>query len=223
VSAVAIDARHCGWEMCGCKRFRFARNTIRVCRHLQKIGIQSYLQQRRQLWDITTYKCLQLSTIQHSRPPQTLSLQTRCAFADVSVLSTFTYSSMHSNVATQTCPWTRLWTRLCASVLSRPHISAALPAHTIVSYLNSPANGGRDGESSWLSHRCLEQQVAVETWRVCAVSIKQQLQKPAKECVLLADIHAELRSLCHFSLLSLLGNWQAYQFTCIIRIRLWER
>ena len=36
--------------------------------------------------------------------------------------------------------------------------------------------------------------MAVETGRVCAVSVKQQLQKLKTERVLLADLHAELRS-----------------------------
>jgi len=44
-----------------------------------------------------------------------------------------------------------------------------------------------------------------------AISVKQQLGKPTTERVLLAYLRAELRS--H---LSLLGNWQADQFTCII-------
>jgi len=52
---------------------------------------------------------------------------------------------------------------------------------------------------------------AVETRCLPTVSIKQQLQRPANERVLLADLQVELRS--H---LSLLGNWQADQFTCII-------
>jgi len=46
---------------------------------------------------------------------------------------------------------------------------------------------------------------------VCII-VKQQLQNPATEQVLLADPHAEL-----WSHLSLLGNWQADQFMCIIR------
>ena len=44
------------------------------------------------------------------------------------------------------------------------------------------------------------------------VSVKQQLQRPTTERELLADLHAEL-----WYLLSSLGNWQADQFTCIIR------
>jgi len=59
---------------------------------------------------------------------------------------------------------------------------------------------------------------AVETQRVRAISIEQQLQRPATERVLLADLHVELRSL-----LSLLRNWQADQFTCIIRTPDFER
>ena len=45
-----------------------------------------------------------------------------------------------------------------------------------------------------------------------AVSLMQQLHRPTTERVLLVDLHVELRSL-----LSLLGNRQADQFTCIIR------
>ena len=83
------------------------------------------------------------------------------------------------------------------------------------------ANGTREGERSWLSahlcwlsHQCLERQVAVETRRVHAVSIRQQLQKPTTERVLLATF-----TLNSVLFLSLLGNWQADQFTCIIRTR----
>jgi len=76
-----------------------------------------------------------------------------------------------------------------------PHISAALTVQTIVSYNYSPGEQREEGESSWLSHRCLERQVAVETLRVHAVSNKQQLQRPTTERVLLADLHVELWSL----------------------------
>ena len=39
VVAVAIDARHCRWEMCRCKYFRFHQ---KYCPCLQRIGIQSH-------------------------------------------------------------------------------------------------------------------------------------------------------------------------------------
>ena len=41
--------------------FACARNTVCVRRRLQRIGIQSYHRRRRQLRDITTYKCPQLN------------------------------------------------------------------------------------------------------------------------------------------------------------------
>jgi len=51
---------------------------------------------------------------------------------------------------------------------------------TLASFVTS-GNGGREGECSWLSHRCLEVKwanVAVESGCVHAVSVKQQLQRP---------------------------------------------
>ena len=47
--------------------------------------------------------------------------------------------------------------------------------------------------------------------RLPTVTVKQQLQRPTTERVLLADLHTEL-----WSHLLLLGNWLADQFTCII-------
>ena len=46
-----------------------------------------------------------------------------------------------------------------------------------------------------------------------AVRVKQQLQRPTTKQVLLADCHVEL-----WFILPLPGNWQAGQFTCIIRM-----
>ena len=91
---------------------------------------------------------------------------------------------------------------------SRPHISAALPVHTIIS---SP--GGKEGDSSWLS--------VTPVPRTSSGPLRRMRQLKLHACVLsascnsytklLADLHVELRSL-----LSLLTNWQADQF-CIIR------
>ena len=115
----------------------------------------------------------------------------------------------------------RSWTNLRDR--SRPHISAALPVHAIIS---SPGflNGGREGESSWLSVTPVPRTSSGplrrmrQLKRVRAVSLMQQLHRPTTERVLLADLHVELRSL-----LSLLRNWQTDQFTCIIRTPDFER
>ena len=80
-----------------------------------------------------------------------------------------------------------------------------------------PANGGREGESSWLSVTpvprtssgpLLLRRMLQLKLDACAVSIMQQPQRLITERVLNeCDLHVELRSL-----LSLLGNRQADQF-----------
>ena len=102
--------------------------------------------------------------------------------------------------------------RLCAftETFSSTHLCCTVCAYDCFLLL-SLANGGREGENSWLLRQYLERQVAAETSHARAVSIKKQLQKPTTERVQLADLHAEL-----WSHLSLLGNWQADQITCII-------
>ena len=97
--------------------------------------------------------------------------------------------------------------RTRSQICSRLHISVALPAHTVVSYYSprQATNGGGEQLAVTAVPR-LERQVgqcaalAVETWLVHAVSIKQQLQKPTTERMLLADLYTELWCgvICHF-------------------------
>ena len=104
--------------------------------------------------------------------------------------------------------------RLC------PHSSAAWTVCAVAHY--SPQRTVEGSEREAGCHTGAQNvkwaNSAVETQRVRAISIEQQLQRPATERVLLADLHVELRSL-----LSLLRNWQADQFTCIIRTPDFER
>ena len=97
---------------------------------------------------------------------------------------------------------------------SRLHISAALPVHAIISSPGERREGR--GEQLAVSHTVPRTSSGPlrrmrQLKRVHAVSVMQQLQRLTTEQVLLADLHVELRSL-----LSLLGNQQADQFTCII-------
>jgi len=89
------------------------------------------------------------------------------------------HARMHSNV--------QMWTRLCA--FTETFLSAHLFCATFACscfLLLSAANGGREGEKSWLSLWYLTS--GCWNWCVCAVSIKQQVQKPTTERVLLADL-----------------------------------
>jgi len=129
------------------------------------------------------------------------------------------HARMCSNAQMRSWPWTHLCA-LTETILSA-HLCCAAWAYNPFPSERRAANGTREGERSWLSahlcwlsHQCLERQVAVETRRVHAVSIRQQLQKPTTERVLLATF-----TLNSVLFLSLLGNWQADQFTCIIRTR----
>ena len=104
----------------------------------------------------------------------------------------------------------------CSRKRSRPHISAAQTAQPIISDNYSPwqvVNGGGKGRAV-LSERCLERQVAVESWCVRAVIVKQQLQKPTSERMLLADLQVELWSLFVTSAgLRVVNTMQAFYFT----------
>jgi len=79
--------------------------------------------------------------------------------------------------------------------------------------LLSPANGGREGERSWLSHRCLKRQVGLFgswnlTWVCCQCNSNSYGE--AYNCA------SAISWLSCWTPVSLLGNWQADQFTCII-------
>jgi len=121
------------------------------------------------------------------RPPQTLSksLQMRSwtrqrAFADAFSLSTFTDVSANASTYAQQCT-----ERICVHLRmhsrkrSRLHISAAMPVHTIVSYYSprrtAGSKRGRKGESSWLSHRCIERQVGqCGSWNLTCAHCQHQ-------------------------------------------------
>jgi len=130
--------------------FAFARNTVRVRRHLQGIGIQSYHRRRRQ----STYKCPQLTARQRSRPPRTLSISMQtCSQKRPHFPHLCTCPQTHAHVLSNVCPWTRL----CAftETFSSAHLCCAA-MHTIISSPRRTAGGGREGESSWLSRQYLE-------------------------------------------------------------------
>jgi len=90
--------------------------------------------------------------------------------------------------------------------------------------LLSPANGWREGESSWPSHWYLEHQVSqCGSWNLTCTYRQHQATatKAYNRARLLTDqpdLHVEL-----WSHLSLLGNWQADEFTCIFTPQLWDR
>ena len=141
------------------------------------------------------------------------------------------HAFVHAFAFTDTSANTCMYTQQCADAdmslnalakltrsrkRSRPHISAALPAHTIVSCYSLPSEQ-REGRGEQLAVTLVPrisigamQQLKLDEHNV---SNKQQLQKPTTEQVLLADFHVEL-----WPHLSLLGNWKADQFTCIICI-----
>jgi len=110
LAAVAIDARHCRWDMCRRKHFHFYQ---RYRPHPQASAEDRYPilpLGASTIRDTTTYKCLQLSARLRSRPPWTLSisLQTRSwthrrAFADASTLSTFMDASANARTCAQQC------------------------------------------------------------------------------------------------------------------------
>lgn len=122
--------------------------------------------------------------------------------------------SMNTQVCKSVCKCIYIRSHTRSQICSRPHISVMLPAHTVVCYysVSGRQTAGRRGEqlaitpvprtSSGPVHH-----VAVESWRVHAVSAKQQLQKPITGWMRLTDLYTELQS--H---LTLLENWQAYQF-----------
>jgi len=122
--------------------------------------------------------------------------------------------SMNTQVCKSVCKCIYIRSHTRSRICSRPHISVMLPAHMVVCYysLSGRPTAGRRGEqlaitpvprtSSGPVHH-----VAVESWRVHAVSAKQQLQKPITGWMRLTDLYTELQS--H---LTLLENWQAYQF-----------
>ena len=172
--------------------FASARNTVLICRRLQRIGNQSYYRQHRQL--------------------ETQRL------ASVSVVHGHGYIRTRTHVHAAMC-WCREHICVCSRThsrkRSRQHISAALPVRAIASYCSLWWMAGGKGRAAGChagAQNVKWANAAVETWRVRTVSIKQQLWKPTTEQVLLADCHVELQSL-----LSLPGNWQADQFMCILR------
>jgi len=143
----------------------------------------------------------------------------RRAYANVSALFTFTNVPANACTKERQCAMS-MNASANASVCVNGRVHGNVLVHSpllrclrIQLFPNYSPRQRREGRGEQLlSHWWPERQVAVKTWRVRAVSVKQQLQRPTTERVLLADLQVELRS--H---LSLLGNWQADQFTCIIR------
>jgi len=115
-----------------------------------------------------------------------------------------TYAQQCADVSAKVFTETFLSAHLCCAACAYNRFLITLPSERRV------ANCGREGERSWLSHWCLEHQVAVETWRVCAVSIKQQLWRPTTERVLLADLDVELWSLSVTS--GKLAGWSGHVY-----------
>ena len=82
-------------------------------------------------------------------------------------------------------------------------------------FLLSPwrtARGG-EGESSWLSHQCLECQSQCGSWNLTFVCCQRQataIQRPTSEWVLLADLHVELQSL--FVTSGKLAGWSVHVY-----------
>jgi len=77
----------------------------------------------------------------------------------------------------------------------------------------SLANSGGEGESSWLSHQCLECQSQCGSWNLTFVCCQRQataIQRPTSEWVLLADLHVELQSL--FVTSGKLAGWSVHVY-----------
>jgi len=140
----------------------------------------------------------------------------RHVFADPSVLSTFMDTSANVCIYAQQCADTYMsvnaFPNASVCIHRRPclHISAVLSAPFSITL---PCEC-REGRGEELAVTPVPRTSSGPIWQlkldVCII-VKQQLQNPATEQVLLADPHAEL-----WSHLSLLGNWQADQFMCII-------
>ena len=114
--------------------FASARNTICVRGRMQRISIQSYHRWHRQLRDITTYQCPQLKARKRSHPPQMLSISLQFAKASVC-------NCKRTHVCAAMCGRgrvsERVRERVCLHSRSRkrscPHITAAVPVHTVIS------------------------------------------------------------------------------------------
>jgi len=103
--------------------FASARNTICVSGRTQRISIQSY---HRQLRDITTYKCPQLKARKRSHLPQMLSISLQ--FAEASVCNCKrTHVCVSVNVSAFTFTETFLSTHHCCGACAYSHFLITLP------------------------------------------------------------------------------------------------
>jgi len=197
MAAVAIDAWHCRWDVCGCKHFHFCQ---KYCMRPQASAADWY-------------------------PVLPSAASAADAFTDTSAcvcgcVHVYRCVRKRTHVYTAMC-----W---CIHVRERVHNASACVhrcvhgnslIHTSLLHclrrflLLSPASGGREGEIRWLSHRCVERQVGqFSNWNLtCArCRVKQQLQRPTTERVLLADLHVELWSL--FVTSGKLAGWSVYVY-----------
>ena len=139
----------------------------------------------------------------------------RRAYANVSALFTFTNVPANACTKERQCAMS-MNASANASVCVNERVHGNVLVHSpllrclrIQLFPNYSPRQRREGRGEQLlSHWWPERQVAVKTWRVRAVSVKQQLQRPTTERVL---VHIERRS--H---LSLLGNCLADQFMCVM-------
>ena len=152
-AAVAIDACRCRWEICRRKHFRF-RQKYRTHPQASAEGEYPILPSVASAADAFT--------------GVSMCLQSRLCCPHLWTRPQM-YAYMRSNVLTRTCPRTRSWMRLCA-------FTDVLVCTSLLCYLHrflllSPANVGREGEKSWLSHRCLERQVGqFGSWNLTCAS-----------------------------------------------------
>jgi len=120
----------------------------------------------------------------------------------------------HVHECTGPYPWTHLQMHLYlhsityafTDLFSSAHLCCAACTYSRFLLLSSAGDQRRGEQLAVTAVPRLERQVgqcaalAVETWLVHAVSIKQQLQKPTTERMLLADLYTELWCgvICHF-------------------------
>ena len=194
-AAVAINARHCRWEMCGRKHFRF-RQKYRSRPQASagdRYTVLPSVASAVNLQVSTTYRKVAFASAEDAE------YKRADMFTEASTLSTFMYMSANTCTCAQQCVSVNVSVCIHRNVL----VCTSLLRCYAYNHFLSPANGGRrEGRGEQLTvtpvPRTKWASAAVETWRVRAVSVKQWLQRPTNERVLLTDLHAKLRSLCHF-------------------------
>ena len=112
------------------------------------------------------------------------------------------HTSMPSSVRMRTC--------VHGNVLVRTSLLHCLCMQSFPNYSPQWTAGGR-GDSSWLSHQCLERQVAVETWRV---QHRQHQATATKACIWASAISwLSCWTLVVFVSFGKLAGWSIHVYT----------